>query len=146
MATRTVDPTLDSPAERPLTAEEIVFGAANEITIHFLTDGFTALERIWYRGQELTFKRGSQEFKDTCDRNGHSWLQFAHDEAAQVERYRGKLYFRLGPWPGQPWKGDAGEKEQKRSRRPPLLPGKPTSRQELGLKDLPDEEPSAEEE
>lgn len=72
----------------------------DNIVIHFLEDGFTALGQVWYRGQELEFAPDGGAFADTRDRNGDSWLDLRHDEFAQVERW-GKVMFRPGPWPGK---------------------------------------------
>lgn len=82
-------------------------GDEGNIVIHFLEDGFTALGKVWYRGQELEFEPGSQAYKDTFDRRGRSWLDLRGDEFAQVERW-GRIIFRNGPWPG---KGYADAKE-----------------------------------
>lgn len=70
----------------------------SEVLIHFIEDGFTAQGRVWYRGQELAVVVGSEEWNDTCDRDGTSWLSFT--EADQLERYE-KIYFRRGEWPGK---------------------------------------------
>ncbi len=78
------------------------------ILIHFLEDGFTALGKSFYRGDELEFAPDSQAYKDTCDKNGRSWLELRHDEYAQVDRY-GKIMFRSGPWPGKDYKAAAGK-------------------------------------
>ena len=61
---------------------------------------FTALGKVWYRGQELEFAPDSPAYRDTCDRTGRSWLDLRSNEFAQVERY-GKVMFRVGPWPGK---------------------------------------------
>lgn len=75
-------------------------GSEENILIHFLEDGFTALGQVWYRGEEIEFEPGSQAYKDTCDRNGKSWLDMRNDEMRQADRY-GKIMFRSGPWPGK---------------------------------------------
>ncbi len=84
-------------------------GSADNIIIHVVEDGFTALGRVWYRGQELEFEVGSQAYRDTFDRTGRSWLMNANNPDAK---------FRLGPWSGkrlteakvsfQPVKGENG--------------------------------------
>ncbi len=83
---------------------DIVFQPADatgdNILLHFLEDGFTTLGKVWYRGQELEFTRGSAAFLDTFDRNGRTWLDLVDNEFAQVEKY-GKVMFRRGPWPGK---------------------------------------------
>lgn len=75
-------------------------GSPDNILIHFLEDGLTALGQVWYRGQELEFEPGGAAYEDTRDRNGFSWLDLRGDEFAQVERW-GKVMFRAGPWPGK---------------------------------------------
>lgn len=75
-------------------------GDSNNILIHFLEDGLSALGQIWYRGQELEFELDSRAYKDTFDKLGRTWLDLRHDEFAQVERF-GKIMFRNGPWPGK---------------------------------------------
>ncbi len=74
--------------------------AKDNIVIHFLEDGFTALGHVWFRGQELEFNRNSGAYADTCDRYGRSWLDLVDDEFGQAERW-GKVMFRRGPWPGK---------------------------------------------
>lgn len=75
-------------------------GNGDNILIHFLEDGLSALGRVWYRGEELEFEVGSPAYKDTFNRRGQTWLDLRHDEFAQVERF-GKIMFRSGPWPGK---------------------------------------------
>ncbi len=70
----------------------------DNILLHFVEDGFTALGRVWYRGQEIEFTPGSQAFNDTKDRNGDTWVTYTDED--QYNHY-GKLYFRRGPWPGK---------------------------------------------
>lgn len=84
----------------PVADDLINPGDGNNILIHFLEDGFTALGKVWYRGQELEFEVGSQAHKDTYNRRGESWLDLRSDEFAQVDRW-GKIIFRSGPWPGK---------------------------------------------
>lgn len=83
------EPELEPPAED-----------GENVVIHFVADGITALGHNWYRGQELEFTVGSPAYRDTCDRHGWSWLSLRDDEAAQVAKY-GEVKFRPGPWPGQ---------------------------------------------
>src|SRR3954466_9124810 len=52
-------------------------GSQDNIVIHFLEDGLTALGKVWYRGQELEFEPGSRAYQDTFDRYGNSWLKLA---------------------------------------------------------------------
>ncbi len=70
------------------------------ILIHFVADGLTALGTIWRIGQELEFTHGSPAYQDTCDRFGRSWLDLRNDEQAQIARW-GEVKFRVGPWPGK---------------------------------------------
>lgn len=79
--------------------DQVEAGADGNILIHFLEDGFTALGKVWYRGQELEFTPGSGAYNDTRDRNGRTWLDLAGNDMAQIRRY-GKVMFRTGPWPG----------------------------------------------
>lgn len=83
---------------------EVEFEAAptngDNIIIHFLDDGFTALGQVWFRGQELEFAPNGGPYRDTCDRYGNSWLDLRANEFAQVERW-GRVMFRPGPWPGK---------------------------------------------
>lgn len=72
----------------------------NKILIHFVRDGLTVLGKMKYRGQELELHRNGQAYKDTCDRNGWSFLELADDAVAQEERW-GYEYFRSGPWTGK---------------------------------------------
>jgi hypothetical protein len=83
--------------DEPVLELEIPAPAPDNILIHILEDGFTALGQVWYRGQEIEFNRGSRAFQDTCGRSGQSWLFLT--EAGQMRRF-GKVYFRRGPWPG----------------------------------------------
>lgn len=75
-------------------------GSSDNIRIHFLEDGLTALGQVWYRGQELEFEPGSRAYQDTFNRFGQSWLELAGNDFAQVDRW-GKVMFRPGPWPGK---------------------------------------------
>lgn len=88
----------------------------DRVLIHFVEDGFTALEQVWYQGQELEIPIGSRWWEATLDRDGESWMLL--DEEAQIEKW-GKVFFRPGEWPGEPF-GDARAQaqERKRNRRP----------------------------
>jgi hypothetical protein len=90
-------PELDVP-EQP--------GDPGNIFIYFVEDGFTALGKVWYRGQELEFAPGSPAYADTCDRNGRSWLTLRGDDNAQITRF-GRVMFRPGRWPGKTYKDAA---------------------------------------
>jgi hypothetical protein len=65
------------------------------IVIHVLEDGFTAIGRTWYRGQELTFTVGTQQYE-----NNKVWLNQTKQD--QYRRW-GKPMFDHGPWPGGDW-------------------------------------------
>lgn len=84
----------------PVEEYDSVESNGQNILIHFVDDGFTALGKVWYRGQELEIEPGSQSYKDTCDRLGRTWLSLRDDESEQIERY-GRVMFRSGPWPGK---------------------------------------------
>lgn len=87
--------------EIPVAVQELAKpGDEGNILIHILEDGFTALGKVWYRGEELEFEPGRQAHKDTYNKLGESWLDLRHNEFAQAERW-GKVMFRNGPWPGK---------------------------------------------
>jgi len=88
-----IEPELEAP-------KPAAVGGQGNILIHFLGDGFTALSKVWYRGQELEITPGSAAYRDTCDRNGRSWLELRDDDFAQIQRW-GEVMFRSGPWPGK---------------------------------------------
>jgi len=67
-------------------------------TIHFLEDGFTALGRVYYRGEELTVEPGTEEWQKTLDGRGLSWLDMS--DVDQKIRYK-RVMFARGPWPGE---------------------------------------------
>lgn len=75
-------------------------GATENIVIHFVEDGFTALGHVWYRGQVIEFEPGSQAYEDTRDRNGKSWLDLRDDDEGQYDHWD-KIMFRSGPWRGR---------------------------------------------
>jgi len=64
--------------------------------VHILVDGFTALGKVWYRGQEITVIPVSEEWNSTVDRDGNTWLHLSPTE--QEIRY-GKQVFGRGHWP-----------------------------------------------
>lgn len=71
---------------------------AEVITVHFVEDGFTALGRLFYRGEDISLVPDSDDYLKTVDRNGDSWLDLADDDAEQFKRY-GRVMFRSGSWP-----------------------------------------------
>jgi hypothetical protein len=87
--------------------------------IHFLEDGFTALENTWYRGQELEIEYDSELWMATCDRNGeNSWMLLTPQD--QIRKY-GKVIFAEGPWPFDDYDDEAAkEAERARARKPPI--------------------------
>jgi hypothetical protein len=99
--------------------DELGEDGSKTILIHILKDGFTALDRVWYRGQEIEFEVGGRAHEQTKDRTGQSWLAF--DEGEQMRRW-GDVMFRRGPWPGSGWADTAAaEAERKRARRAPVI-------------------------
>lgn len=108
--------------------ELITQGSTDNIVIHFLEDGMTALGKVWYRGDELEFAPDSQAYKDTFDRRGKSWLDLRHDEFAQADRW-GRIMFRNGPWPGKTYKD--GQYEPMRSDRDSTKSLRPPTEDEL---------------
>ena len=76
----------------------------DSITINFVADGLSALGKIWYRGQELTVTKGTDDYESTLDRDGNSWLDLT--EAEQLA-YWGERKFAAGPWQGAGFDLDA---------------------------------------
>jgi len=99
--------------------EPPVEGTEN-IRIHFVSNGFTALGQVWYVGQELEFTPGSQAYQDTCDRYGRSWLELRDDPAGQEAKY-GAVKFRSGAWPGLSL--EEGVRTAKYQKLAPMKPG-----------------------
>lgn len=99
------------------------------ILIHFVANGFTALGQVWVTGQELEFEVGGRAYNDTKNSRGETWVSLAGDDRAQMKKW-GKVIFRPGPWPGDPFDYDAAkaaghtvnEAEIKRGRKAPTLP------------------------
>jgi hypothetical protein len=87
---------------------EFAPAGGSNIVIHFVGDGISALGKVWTRGQELEFAPDSPAFRDTCDRNGRSWLSLVDDPVGQEARWR-EVKFRRGPWPGKPFAAAATE-------------------------------------
>jgi hypothetical protein len=82
------------------TTVEAPADASNEvITIHFVADGLTAFNNVWYKGQELSVEVGSDQYTETLDKEGNSWLLL--DEFDQIDRWD-EVKFRPGPWRGLP--------------------------------------------
>jgi hypothetical protein len=114
LAGREADPSNWSVAPAPRT-----FAKGETVLIHVRRDGFTANGRVWYQGQELEFTVGEQNYKDTLDREGNSWLQMS--EADQMRRY-GEVMFGHGPWPGEVWEDKrSASQEQQRGRKAPTI-------------------------
>ncbi len=91
--------------------EKLFANEGDNIVIHIVGEGFTALGQQWYVGQELEFIPAGQAYKDTVDRHGRSWLALAGDEMAQVEKY-GSVMFRPGRWPGKDYTAAEGSRFQ----------------------------------
>lgn len=66
------------------------------IKIYFVADGWTALNKLWYEGEDVTVEVGSPEWRDTVDSHGFSWLDLT--ETQQIDRYE-EVKFRHGPNP-----------------------------------------------
>lgn len=105
----------------PTTLAPLPTGKGEQILLHFLEDGFSALGQLWYRGQELEIERNGPAWAGTCDVFGVSWVDM--DDAAQYNRF-GKVMFRHGGWPFNTTFDvkSAAEAELKRARRAPILP------------------------
>lgn len=97
---------------------------ARTILIHFLEDGFTAWGQVWYRGQEVEIAVPSKHYDLTKGIDGVSWLDDLlgpQNEMRQARRW-GRVMFREGPWPGDPWNdATAQQAEAARRRQPPTL-------------------------
>ena len=113
-----VDDLLDGlPEVAPVAsvAESLEEGAPS-VLIHFTRDGFSAMEQMWYRGQELEVETDSSLWTATKDRNGDSWMLMTEKEQ---ETRLNHVFFRPGPWPHDEAEDErARELEQKRARRP----------------------------
>lgn len=72
--------------------------AEDSVTINFVDDGLTLLGTTWCRGEELTVKRGSEEWKQTLDGKGRSILEYS--EAEQLVRWQRRIYSQ-GHWLGK---------------------------------------------
>lgn len=72
--------------------------ADGAITIHFIEDGFTALGKVWYRGEELTLVPGTKQYDEAPTRLGKVFALL--DEFEQEEVW-GRRIFREGPWRGK---------------------------------------------
>ena len=70
--------------------------SAEVVTIKFLCDGLTAWGHVWVSGEEVSIRRGSESWKETCRRDGKSFLDL--DEDGQRRRWN-KIYFRRMPNP-----------------------------------------------
>jgi hypothetical protein len=68
--------------------------AKDKVLIHFVEDGVTAFGYVWTAGQELELDRNSEEFKQTQDANGTSWMDMTEKE--QVNS-KGSVKWRKGP-------------------------------------------------
>lgn len=68
------------------------------ITINFVDDGFTALGKVWYRGEELTLVPGTKEWDEAPTQRGKIFALL--DEFEQEEIW-GRRFFRPGRWRGK---------------------------------------------
>ena len=99
-------------------------GTGETVLIHVLIDGFSALGRIWVRGQELEFEKGGEAWKRTLDKNGKSWVDLANDPAAQDQRW-GQRYIGSGPFVprrGEVFDDSVSAEDARRGRAVPLPP------------------------
>ena len=113
-----LDDLLDEDEGNVLSPDEVApeMPGADSVLIHFVEDGLSVLEQMWYKGQELEVPIGSRWWEATLDRDGESWMLL--DEETQIQRW-GKVFFRPGPWPGADFEdARALERERKRGRRP----------------------------
>ena len=91
----------------------------DKVLIHVRRDGFTANGQVWFLGQELEFTVGEQNWRDTCDRSGKSWVTLS--DADQLRRW-GEIMFGHGPWPGGSYEDPrAAEREARRGRTAPTI-------------------------
>lgn len=81
-------------------ANSTVAPKEGKFIVHFVRDGLMVLGNMTYRGQELEFDTNEQNYKDTQDANGFSFLELRRDPQAQEALY-GKEFFREGPWTGK---------------------------------------------
>lgn len=70
-------------------------GPGPKHTIHFLTDGFTALGKVWYRGEELTVAEGSPDWERLQTQYGN---EMTLSQDVQRALY-GQVHHKAGPWP-----------------------------------------------
>lgn len=107
--------------------------------IHFLDDGFTALETMWYRGQELEVVEGTPEWiatlvpttdcresllknkrhiepkkDDGAQCECRSWLTLT--AAEQMDKYN-RTIFGEGLWPGKSYEDEKASKVEADRRR-----------------------------
>lgn len=85
---------------RPVTGLDLTGdpSANGALTVHFIEDGFTALGKVWYRGEELTIVPGTKEYDEAPRRFGKVFAEM--DEFEQEEVW-GRRIFRSGPWRGK---------------------------------------------
>lgn len=98
---------VDGGRKDPVQELEVPPNGGENIVIHIVENGFTALGQIWFRGQELEFDPSGKAYADTRDKYGRSWLDLRGDESGQIERY-GEVKFRAGPWTGRSYTDAAG--------------------------------------
>lgn len=108
----------DEPAPVPSSEKH----AAGEVVEFYVSeDGFGGWGQTWYRGQEILVEVGTQQWEDTLDRNGVSYLELLYDESKQINRW-GSVKIRPGRWPGEPFSNSqAAAAEKKRNRQAPVL-------------------------
>ena len=96
---------------------------SDTITFPVVEDGFTAFDRVWYRGQEFEITKDSEAYRETEDRFGRSWLEILDDHEAQYKRY-GKIRIQRGYFRGRPnekFTDVVAQEDAKRGRQAPKV-------------------------
>jgi hypothetical protein len=92
----------NTASPRQISADELTAdpSAPEAVTINFVVDGFTALGKVWYRGEEITLAPGTEQWNlaQLNDGTGRTWAHL--DEDAQIDKY-GERKFRPGLWKGR---------------------------------------------
>lgn len=91
---------LRAEREEAQAAKSTVAPKEGKFIVHMVRDGLTILGNMTYRGQEFEFDTTEQQYKDTLDKNGWSFLELRRDPQAQEALY-GAEFFREGPWTGK---------------------------------------------
>lgn len=100
----------------PLTFAESK-GRGELVEFHVVKDGFTAFSNVWLRGQNLSVRRGSDEWKRTCDINGqNSFLDILDDVAAQYKLWGDRMIApgRFIPRPDEVFEDEVAREDARR--------------------------------